>query len=310
MTDTLVFYSKPDPFEPWADALRPLLPDLDIKRAEDIVQPEHVRFALVWNPPSGFFADFPSLQLVINLGAGVDKLLKRTDLPDIPIVRLQDREMARMMASYALFAVIRHARDIPHFESAKIRHEWSYIHPRPASEVHVAVLGLGHLGGLVATEIARQGYVTHGWATRPKDLPGVNVVTRQNELHKLLAKADIVVSMLPLTPDTYHLLDASAFKSMKQGAAFINLSRGEVVDESALIAALRSGHLSGVTLDVFEQEPLPAQSPLWDLPNVLITPHLASVALPCSAAPEIADAIHAVQAGTPLNNYVRRDLGY
>lgn len=311
MTDTLVFFSGPDPFEEWRDALAPHLGDnVLIENADAVTNPDDVRFALVWMPPEGFFARFPNLELVINLGAGVDKLVARDDLPDVPITRLADPEMGRMMASFVLFSVLRHAREIAHFEAAQARLEWAYRHPRPASDISVAVLGLGDLGGLAATEIARQGFETHGWATRPRDLAGVTVHYGDDALAPLLARSDIVVCMLPLTPGTRRRLDATAFGAMKPGAAFVNVSRGEVVEEAALIAALRSGQLSEATLDVFDTEPLAADSPLWSMPGVLITPHLASVALPKSAAAQIAKNILAVQTGKTLTNEVSRLRGY
>lgn len=311
MTDTLVFYSALDPFEDWRDALTLHLGDaVRVENHDAITDPEKVRYALVWMPPDGFFVRFPNLSLVTNLGAGVDRLVARNDLPDVPITRLSDPEMGSMMASFVLFAVLRHARDIPHFEAAQMRREWAYMHPRPATEIPVAVLGLGELGALAATEIARQGFVTHGWATRPKDLPGVTVHHGDDALDQVLGLADIVVSMLPLTPRTRKLLNAERFARMRQDASFINVSRGEVVDEVALVAALKAGHLSGATLDVFEEEPLKSDHPLWSLPGVLITPHLASVALPKSAAPQIAANIHAIRRGDELCNTVSRVHGY
>lgn len=311
MTDTLVFYSGPDPFELWRDALAPQLGEhVRIEEAHKVTAPEAVRFALVWMPPANFFDRFPNLALVINLGAGVDRLVARGDLPDVPITRLSDPEMGRMMAGFVLFAVLRHARDIPHFEAAQTRCEWAYKHQRAAGETTVAVLGLGELGALAATEIARQGYDTHGWATRPRNLAGVTIHCGDDALGGLLAIADIVVCMLPLTPGTRNRLDAAVFAAMKPGAAFVNVSRGAVVDEAALVGALRSGHLSGATLDVFGSEPLPSDHPLWTLPGVLITPHLASVALPKSAAPQIAANIRAIQTGGELINEVSRLRGY
>lgn len=311
MTDTLVFYSTVDPFETWRDALIPHLGDaVRIEHADAVTDPSAVRFALVWMPPEGFFARFPNLGLVVNLGAGVDRLVARADLPDVPITRLSDPEMGRMMAGFVLFSVLRHARDIPHFEAAQARQEWAYRHPRAASDITVAVLGLGELGTVAATEISRQGFDTHGWATRSRDLAGVTVHCGKTALSNLLAQADIVVSMLPLTPATRQILDGAAFMAMKPGAALINVSRGEVVDEDALLAALRSGRVSGATLDVFAHEPLPAGHPFWTLPGVLITPHLASVALPKSSAPQIATNIRATQTGQALVNAVSRVRGY
>ncbi len=310
MRPILAFSSGPDPFDAWADALRPLLPGVDILPADAIDAPERVRYALVWNPPENVFARWPGLRLVINLGAGVDRLVRRTDLPDVPVTRISDPEMARMMAGWVLFAVLRHLRDIPAFEAAQRLREWRYIHPRPTTERVVAILGVGELGRRAAEEVARLGCETHGWSAREKSIPGVVMHHGPQALRPLLGRADVVVSMLPLTPATRGLIDAEAFAAMRPGAAFVNASRGEVADEAALVAALREGRLSGATLDVFEQEPLPADSPLWELPGVLITPHLASVALPASAAPQIAENIGRLERGDPLLNVVDRLRGY
>lgn len=311
MTDTLVFYSRYDSFETWRDAISLHLGDeVRIERADAVSDPDAVHFALVWMPPEGFFDRFPNLRLVINLGAGVDRLVSRNDLPDVPITRLSDPAMGKMMAGFVLFSVLRHARDIPHFEAAQARREWHYRHPRAAEEITVAILGLGELGALSAVEIARQGFDTHGWATRHRDLPGVTVHCGDDALAGLLARADIVVCMLPLTPRTRKRLDAAAFSAIRPGAAFVNVSRGEVVDHDALVSALQSRHLSGATLDVFEIEPLPPDHLLWSLPGVLITPHLASVALPKSSAPQIAANIRAVRSGRVLANEVSRLRGY
>lgn len=310
MRPVLAFSSGPDSFDDWAAALGPLLPEVDVLPADRIDAPERVRYALVWNPPDGIFARWPGLGLVINLGAGVDRLVTRTDLPDVPLTRISDPEMARMMAGWVLFAVLRHLRDIPAFEAAQRQREWRYIHPRPTTERTVVVLGVGELGRRAAEEVARLGCEVHGWSAREKAIPGLTMHHGPQALLPLLGRADVVVSMLPLTPATRRLIGGDAFAAMKPGAAFVNASRGEVVDEAALAGALREGQLSGATLDVFETEPLPPSSPLWDLPGVLITPHLASVALPGSAAPQIADNIRRLERGAPLRHCVDRVRGY
>lgn len=310
MNEILAFHSAYEGIEAWRESLAPLLPEIEILHDSEIKHPERVRSAMIWAPPDGFFARFENLQLIINLGAGVDQLLERSDLPDVPIVRLSDPAMARMMASYTLFSVLRHARDIPFFEAAQRRREWTFRLPRHAFEISVAVLGLGELGALAADEIARHGFDTHGWATRPRELPSVTVHTGADALLPLIAEMDIVVSMLPLTPETRNILDARAFAAMKPGAALVNLSRGAVVEEEALIAALRSGHLSGAALDVFQREPLPPESPLWGLPGVLVTPHLASFASPKTSAEQVARNVMASREGRPLCHQVSRARGY
>jgi glyoxylate/hydroxypyruvate reductase A len=306
--EVMAFYSALDDFETWRAALS--AEGIDLRRADDIADAASVRHALVWKPPHGFFAHYPNLGLVVNLGAGVDALVGRDDLPDVPITRLSDPKMARMMAGYVLFAVTRHARDIPAFERAQRARRWHYIHPRDPETISVGVLGLGELGLTAALECARQGYRVRGWSNTLKSVDGIETSAGLPALPDVLAASDIVVCMLPQTPQTSGLLDAGRFMQMKRGAAFINVSRGSIVDEPALIEALRSGHIADATLDVFAAEPLPPESPFWAMDNVLVTPHLASVALPRSAARQIGENVRRLRGGEPLLGRVDPRRGY
>ncbi|QEI08222.1 glyoxylate/hydroxypyruvate reductase A [Pigmentiphaga aceris] len=308
---TLVFYSKFDDFDTWKRALQAQLPHLNVVHSSAVERPEDVHYALVWKPPVGFFDAMKNLRLIINLGAGVDSLLHRTDLPaGIPITRLTDPQMARMMAGYVLFAVLRHARDIPHFEQSQREATWAYRHPRSPEDVSVTVLGLGQLGAKAAFEVQRQGFKVTGWSRKPKQIDGVHSVSGMDTLDAAIGQADILVVMLPLTPQTRQILDRTRLMKMRPGAAFINVARGELVDQQALTELLTSGHIGSATLDAFTPEPLPADDPLWRLPNVLITPHLASVALPASSAEQIAVNILRVSAGESPDHVIDPAQGY
>lgn len=308
--ETLVFYSRFDPIAPWRAAIEGALPDLRVKAPEEITPEEAVRYALVWKPPEGFFEAYPGLRLVTILGAGADALAGRVDLPSVPVARLSDPEMGRMMAQYVLFAVLRYARDIPVFEAAQRDARWHYVHPREAREIRVGVLGLGELGGLAAAELVRQDFDVRGWSRTPKAIPGVASVSGPDALPGFLEGCEIVVIMLPLTPGTRRLIGAAELARLPAGAKLVNVSRGAVVDEAALVAALRSGRLGGATLDVFEHEPLAEDHPLWRLPNVLVTPHLASVAIPASAGRQVAENIARVRSGEPPRHVVDLARGY
>jgi glyoxylate/hydroxypyruvate reductase len=307
----LVFYSEFDDFATWRKALNARLPGLEIRHASDIGDPAEIRYALAWKPPAGFFDRMSGLRLIVNLGAGVDSLVGRTDLPSgIPITRITDPNMARMMAGYVLFATLRYARDIPHFEQAQRRGEWAYRHPRSPEEVRVAVLGLGELGAYAARELRRQGLTVMGWSRTPRQIEGIDCYAGMETLDTVLAQADIVVLMLPLTPQTRGLIDRARLLRLPRGAALINVARGALVDQAAMTELLGSGHLGGATLDVFEREPLPADDPLWRMENVLITPHLASVAIPASAAKQIAENIARVEQGQAPLNVIDPARGY
>ena len=306
----LVFYSEFDDPAAWSAALRLHLPSLDFRVHPDVGNADDVRYALAWKPFPGFFKPFRNLALVVNLGAGIDSLAGRDDLPDVPIARLSDPGMVAMMRSYVLFAVIRYARDIPSFEQSQRRGEWNYIHPRPLDEIKVGVLGLGALGSAAAAALAALGFAVAGWDREEKSIPGVSCYSDPARLDRFLSETEILVNMLPLTPLTRGMIGADVLSALPAGACFINASRGEVVDEPALIAALRSGHLGGATLDVFAVEPLPPDHPFWTMDNVLITPHLASITVPEKAACDVAESIRRVSAGKPPLHQVDPRRGY
>lgn len=308
--DALVFYSPVDDPLAWRSALANELPDLDFRVDPEVGAAEEVQYALVWLPPKGFFARFPNLRLVTNLGAGVDALVRRDDLVPVRFSRLSDPGMVSMMTSYVVFAVTRYARDIPVFERAKRRGEWEYVHPRALSDITVGVLGLGELGAPAARALASMGYTVTGWSRSRKDIPGVKSEVGRAGLERVLAGNEIIVCLLPLTPDSHGLLGARELALMPKGAKFVNASRGAVVDEEALIAALRSGAIAEATLDVFETEPLPAGHPFWALDNVLITPHLASITVPALAARDVAESIQRVRRGLPPLHEVDPGRGY
>jgi glyoxylate/hydroxypyruvate reductase A len=308
--DALIFYSEFDDPAAWKATLTAELRDLDFHTDPDAVDPARVHYALAWKPPAGFFARFPNLKLVTNLGAGVDSLVGRDDLPDVPISRLSDTGMVSLMSSYVLFSVIRYARDIHIFERAQRRGEWKYVHPRALSDIRVGVLGLGELGGPAAQALARTGFDVRGWSRSQKQVDGVACSSGIDTLDDFLRSVEILVILLPLTPETRGLIDARRLALLPPGAKLINASRGAVVDEPALIAALQSGAIAEATLDVFTVEPLPKDHVFWRMDNVLITPHLASITVPEAAAREVAESIRRVRSGLPPLHQVDPRRGY
>ena len=308
--DALIFYSEFDDPKAWKTTLTSELPDLAFHTDLEAVDPASVHYALAWKPPSGFFARFPNLKLVTNLGAGVDSLVGRNDLPDVPITRLSDTGMVSLMTSYVLFAAIRYARDIPIFERAQRRSEWRYVHPRALSDIRVGVLGLGELGTPAAEALAGVGLNVRGWSRSLKQIAGVKCSAGLETLDAFLSETEILIILLPLTPETRRLLDARRLSLLPQGAKLINASRGAVVDEPALIAALQSGQIAEATLDVFTVEPLPRDHVFWGMDNVLITPHLASITVPEVAAREVAESIRLVRQGLPPLHRIDPGRGY
>lgn len=305
----VLFFSEFDDPVTWGDALKANIPGLDFRVYPHIGNPGDIRHVLAWKPAPGFFEPFKNIAQVINLGAGIDSLVGRDDLPDVPISRLFDAGMIALMRSYVLFAVIRYARNIPEFEQSKKRREWHYIHPRPLHRIKVGVMGLGHLGSAVASALAEAGFDVRGWDHAAKTIEGVSCFGAA-ERDVFLLGVEILVNMMPHTPQTDKLIDSTVFDSLPRAAKFVNASRGPVVDEPALVEALRSGQIGGATLDVFWVEPLPSDHPFWNMDNVLITPHLASITIPESAARDVAESIRRVSAGGEPLHRVDTRRGY
>ncbi|PWK61255.1 glyoxylate/hydroxypyruvate reductase A [Aminobacter sp. AP02] len=306
----VLFYSEFDDPNAWGDALKTNIPGLDFRVYPDVGNPDDVRHILAWKAYPGFFEPFRNLAQVVNLGAGVDALVGRNDLPDVPISRLSDPGMVALMRSYVLFSVIRYARDIPSFEKAQRRREWHYIHPRPLHQIKVGILGLGHLGAAVASGLREAGFDVRGWDHATKSIAGVKCYSAADDRNEFLSEVEILVNMMPLTPGTTGLIDRDLLNALPRGAKFVNASRGPVVDEPALIEALRSGQIGGATLDVFCVEPLPADHPFWTMENVLVTPHLASITVPEAAARDVAESIRRVSAGGEPLHRVDPQRGY
>lgn len=310
LSGALVFYSEFDDPAEWIAALRSHLPELDIRVYPDVGDPDDIRYALAWRPPPGFFAAFRNIRLVVNLGAGVDSLNGRPDLPDVPISRLSDPGMVALMRSYVVFAVLRYARDMDRLEEARRRGRWHYIHPTPLERTKVGVLGLGALGSAVALGLAGLGLDVRGWDLTPRRLEGVKSHGDPADWHAFLGDLDILVNMMPLTATTRGLIDAGVLAALRPGVKFVNASRGEVVDEPALVEALRSGHVAAATLDVFEKEPLAPDHPFWSMENVLITPHLASITVPDRAARDVAESIRRIEDGRPPLHQINPQAGF
>jgi glyoxylate/hydroxypyruvate reductase len=306
----LLFISADDPAELWRDEIRARMPELEVRIWPEAGDPAAIETALVWRPPQGALARFPNLKAILSLGAGVEGLIADPTLPEVPIARMVDPSLTSTMAEYVLLAVLRHHRGFDRFARAQRERRWDFALPPQAAERRIGIMGLGELGAAAARLLLGHGFPVLGWSRTPKALPGVTSYAGHGELHAFLHRADILVCLLPLTAATRGILDAETFAGMPHGAALINVGRGAHLVEADLLAALDSGHLAGATLDVFEHEPLPPDSPLWQHPKVLVTPHIASYSVPAIAADGVVDNIRRALAGQPLNHEVDRARGY
>ena len=307
----LVFYSESDRFGPWRDALAEAVPDLVVLDWDEVRDPAAIEFALVWTPPRGSLRRFPNLKAILNLGAGVDALLKDPDLPPgVPIVRMVDDDLAKSMGEYVLLHALRYHREMPRLTAQQQAREWTTIELPTARHCRVGIMGLGGMGGETARHLLAVDFDVAGWTRSPRKMPGVECFHGADGLGPFLARTDILVCLLPLTPETEGILDRDLFARLPRGAYLINAGRGGHQVEPNILEALDSGQLGGATLDVFRTEPLPPDSPFWAHPKVTVTPHNASVAHPRSAIRHVAESIRCVRAGTPLRHVVTPEVGY
>lgn len=306
----LMFLSPDDPAEAWRAALLARVPELDFRIWPEVGNPAEIDIALVWQPPPGELARYANLRAILSLGAGIDGLLAQPSLPDVPIARMVDPSLTRTMTEYVVLATLRHHRQFDHFEREQRAARWSYAFPPQAAERRIGVMGLGVLGSAAAASLAAQGFPVAGWSRELRQLAGIETFAGRAGLAAFLARTDILVCLLPLTRETAGILNAATFAGLPPGAFVINVARGAHLVEADLIAALDSGQLAGATLDVFRDEPLPPENPVWHHPLVLITPHVASYASTRTAAEGVAENIRRARAGEELLHQVDRARGY
>jgi len=295
----------------WWPALCHALPGEQLVRAQGDVSADAIDVALVANPTPGSLRDLPRLGFIQSLWAGVDRLLLDPTVPaQVPLARMVDPAMNDAMAQTALWAVLSLHRGFFGYATQQHRALWQAQPWRRADEVGVAVLGLGQMGRRSALCLADQGYRVLGWSARPAQVDGVPTFAGTDALPAVLAQAQVVVNLLPLTAATRGLFDAAAFAQMPRGAALVNLARGAHVVEADLLTALASGQLGHAVLDVFEHEPLPAGHPFWSHPAVTVLPHVAAPTDPRSAALIAARNVQAWRAGAEPAHLVDRSRGY
>jgi glyoxylate/hydroxypyruvate reductase len=307
----LLLSPQPGTAEVWRRSFAAAMPELDLRIWPELGNPADIDVAAIGgSPPAGALKTLPNLRLILSLTAGIDNLLEEPDLPDVPIARTNDPDGDLMMNETVLMHVLRHHRYLPEYQRAQARGEWKRLPITPASERKVGVMGLGMIGLGSAKALAALGFAVAGWVRAPRAAGPIEIFGGRDRLGAFLARSQILVNLLPLTPDTRDIVAADTLKMLPPGAAFINLGRGETVVETDLIAALDSGHLAAATLDVYRVEPLPSDSPLWRHPKITVMPHVARRLMPEKVAPRICGIIKDFHAGKPLAQVVDRKLGY
>jgi glyoxylate/hydroxypyruvate reductase A len=307
---TFLYKSEAARGQHWKSVFAEREPDLPFLIWPERGDPAKVRYIAAWLPPDDLATAYPALEVLFSVGAGVDQLDLSQVPPHVRVVRMVDPGVPEMMSEFVSSAVMAlHCDVLAHRRNQDLR-EWRPLPPRPASSRRVGVMGLGRLGARSCQKLAGLGFDVSGWSRSRHEIGGIRTFAGEDEFGAFLSRTDILVCLLPLTQDTQGILGEALFARLPQGAMIVNAGRGGHLDEAALLRALDAGRIGGAVLDVTMQEPLPAQSPLWSHPGILITPHIASFAEAGTSVEVILGNIARLRAGEEPIGLVDRTRGY
>ena len=294
--------------------------DLLSEKHEVVLEPAgdvdpSIEYAVVWKHPHGLFAKLPNLKVILSIGAGVDHIFTDPNLPDVPVVRIVSENLSQHMIEYVVWRVLDHHRQGMTYRSQQADRIWHELHQPDAHDISVGIMGLGELGRAVAKALLPLGFNVNGWSRNPKNMDGVNCFSGEQELTSFLNQTDILVVLLPHTPATEGIINHTLLSRLRRdnplgGAVLINAGRGKLQNEADILRALDDGTLKETSLDVFETEPLPQDSPLWSHPRVFITPHAAAASDPAHLVPLMLAQIDRFERGDALQNLADKNAGY
>lgn len=308
----ILLYRADGKTEPWVKDFSKHLPEADIEIWREGEKSPACDYAVVWSPPEAMLRELAEVKAIFLTGAGADAILKYDQaLPHaVPIVRLGDAGMGVQMAEYVAHAVLRYFRRFDEYEAQARSGQWLPLQQHHKEDFTVGVLGMGVLGTRVLQALKDLEFPLRGWSRTGKSMPGVQCYSGADGLDTFLRGSRVVVCMLPLTPETGNILNRGNMSKLPQGAYLINVARGAHVAEPDLLTLVKSGHIAGAMLDVFRNEPLPAQHPFWQEPRITITPHISALTLRRESVQQIAGKIRRLEQGQPVADVINRHHGY
>jgi len=275
----------------------------------DIKNPDDISVALVWKTTGDILSKFPNLQLICSFGAGVDHLISSPSIPkSVSITRLVDPLLSQSVTRYCLMSIIAYEKNLEEhiLNKQKIQWQWKNDKPKPV----IGILGMGVIGKTLASKLVEFDYEVNGYSTSPKNIDKITHYKGPDSLGDFLIASDLLINLLPLTPETSSFYNLNFFQTCKKGTYFINVGRGQHLVDEDLLKAIEIGQISGATLDVFNEEPLPPEHHFWKSDDITMTPHIAGLTAPTSAASQFYENYKRLKEGKPLVNLVDRSRGY
>jgi len=310
MNDKLLIYHSEAKL--YGEIISKRLPKLEISSAS---QPEEAvdfiegaEIILTWKIPDELLKKAKHLKWFASLGAGTEHLVKNPHIPEsIPFTKVT--VYGEMMAEYVFAYLLYFCRDLPKYFRDQEKRVWVPARPERLRGKKIGILGLGSIGKEIAKRGKQFGMTVFGMKRIPEAVENVDQVFSSKDLGKMIPLVDILINTLPLTPDTYRLLGEREIGLMKEGMILFSIGRGKTIDERALTRALKNGKIKAV-LDVFEEEPLSPESELWNLENVIITPHVSGINIPEEICEGFVRNYERWVKGQPLTGLVDRNKGY
>lgn len=309
MTDVVILSSSQQFSHDLRRALNLQRPDITALLADD-PGASGAEIAACWFPESGILGRYPQLKLIHSVAAGVDHLGAELLQSGKVICRVVDDNQKQGMFEYILWAILYFHRDFNRVLDNNRQRHWQRYPQRLASEICIGIMGLGEIGRFVGEKLVQLGYQVNGWSRRQKKVPGIRCFSGDSERDLFLKETNILVNLLPLTPDTRGIICFFTLSQLPEGAALINCGRGMHMVPQDIIHATESGRLQGAILDVFPHEPLPADDPLWTTRGIIVTPHMASAASFGTIARQIGENIDRFNSGRSPQNTINPLSGY
>jgi len=294
----------------WVPILPGIFKDHDLRIWPAVGNPEDIEYLILWRLAPGDKTAWPNLKAILSISTGVNQYIDHPDMPDVPLIRMIEPGLGQGMAEYVTNFVMQFHTGAVSLQRAQAQGAWIPYIPTLAPQRRVGFLGLGHMARACIAALQPLGFSLRGWARTQYDLNGVECFSGKEGFEAFLRNTDILVCLLPLTPETQDIINARTLAMLPRGASLINAARGKHVVDEDLLSALDSGHIAHAALDVFRKEPLPEHHHFWTHPNVHVTPHIAAVTIPATGAQALLKAVKTIEAGETPPGLVDISRGY